>query len=147
MVKKKSLKETAWRDHKKKNAAHGRILVHFNVGPLTAASFVEPHFEEICVKHFPLYTNVFNTAGTHGKIAVVGLLPPFPVFFFSSSSSGPDAASPLLGTSAITCSPTLNSELLKTWIILEREGDVYVDVCACVHLYLCLWVVRWHMKT
>lgn len=78
-----------------------------------------------------MYT-ICDTAGfTQGKIAVVKVF--FLLFFLSY---GPALASPLLGTSAIMCSPTLNSEPSKYMNHPEEKRGVHVDVCSSLSLFM-----------
>lgn len=68
---------------------------------------------------------------TQGKISAVEVF--FLLFFLSY---GPAPANPLLWTSAIMCSPTLNSEPLKYMNHPEEKGGVHVDVCSSLSLFL-----------
>lgn len=56
------------------------------------------------------------------------------VFFYSSY--GPAPANPLLGTSAIMCSSTLNSESSKCMNHPEEKGGVHVDVCSSLSPFM-----------
>lgn len=97
-------------------------------------------FEDACMNLIsgnPVSVNTYtisDTAGfTQGKIAVVKV---FFLLFFFFLSYGPAPANPLLGTSAIMCSPTLNSEPSKYMNHPEEKRGVHVDVCSSLSPFM-----------